>query len=170
VIGRLLLWACAVLVVLEVLAGALYLRRTDPIAFISGHALTGEVVNEPVTDWSFATDVQEVAFETRPAWPHSVTIWCFVHEGKLYVPGWDTRAWTYFAIGDPRVRVKIGDKVYPGIATRVTGTDLEAVREPINAISRTKYGVGAAPGSAGPPGLWLFRIDSPQQAAAVGHP
>jgi hypothetical protein len=34
--------------------------------------------------------------------------------------------------------VKIGDKVYPGIATHVTGTDLEAVRGPIGEISRAK--------------------------------
>lgn len=161
-IRRVLGWICAVLVILEVVAAVLYARRTNPIAFISGIRLSGEVVTEPVSDWSFARDVQEVALETRPAAPHSVTIWCLVHEGKLYVPGWDTRAWTYFAIADPRVRVKIGDKIYPGIATRVTGTDMEALREPIREISRTKYGVGAAAGSPDVPGLWLFRIDSTQ--------
>jgi hypothetical protein len=171
VIKRVLGWTCAVLVILEVVAGLLYVRRTNPIAFISGLELTGEVVNEPVTDWSFARDEPEIALETRPAWPHSVTIWCFVHEGKLYVAGSDTRAWTSFASGDPRVRVKIGDKVYPGIATRLEGADLDPLRQPIREVAHSKYGwPQVAPGDPDPPHLVMFRIDSPQQSAAIAAP
>jgi len=34
------------------------------------------------------------------------------------------------------VRVKIGDRIYPGIATRVTD---EALREPIRQAARVRY-------------------------------
>jgi len=63
---------------------------------------------------------------------------CFVHDGKLYVPAQSgsTKSWTHYAVADPRVRVKIGDRIYPGIATRVTD---EALREPIRQAARVRY-------------------------------
>ena len=169
--GRVLRWILAVVVILAAVAGTLYARRTNPIQFISGRQLTGEVVSEPVSDWSFAKDVQLVAIETRPAAPYSVTTWCFVHEGKLYIPASaaSTKAWTHFAAADPRVRVKIGDKIYPGVATRVTD---EALREPLREIARAKYQLPAQmPANMGSPSdVWLFRIDSPQPSAALERP
>jgi hypothetical protein len=168
---RFLRWVAAILVILAAVAGTLYARRTNPIGPVSGLRLTGDVVNEPVTDWSFAADVREVAIETRPGAPYSVTTWCFVREGKLYIPAsaGSTKAWTHFAAADPRVRVKIDGKIYPGIATRVTDP---ALREPIREIVLAKYPEAARMASAGgnPSDVWLFQIDSPQPSAAIEPP
>jgi hypothetical protein len=167
--GGVLRWVVATLLILAAAGGVLYARRSNPIEFISGRQLTGEVVTEPVSDWSFAKDYPTIALETRPGAPHSVTAWCLVHEGKLYVPAsaGSTKSWTHYAAADPRVRIKIGDKIYPGVATRVVAD--EALREPIAQIARDKYNLPAAPANAssGPSDVWLFRIDSPQQGAAL---
>ncbi len=42
-----------------------------PFHFIPGGELQGTAVNEPVTDWSFATD-RFIELETRPSQPYSV--------------------------------------------------------------------------------------------------
>jgi hypothetical protein len=169
-LGRIFRWLVALVVIVAAVLGTLYARRTNPIQFISGRQLTGEVVNEPVSDWSFAADVPTVAIETRPAAPYSVTTWCFVHEGHLYIPAstGSKKTWTQFASADPRVRVKIGDKIYPGMATRVTDP---ALREPIREIVLAKYPEAARMSSGSEPGdVWLFRIDSPQPSAALEPP
>ena len=165
---RALRWIALLLVVTAVVAGVAYARRTDPIVFISGRQLTGELVNEPVTDWSFAKDVATVAIETRPAAPYSVTIWCFVHDGDLYIPAssGSTKTWTHFAVADPSVRVKIGDSIYPGIASRVTDP---ALRDPLRDVARVKYNLPEQlPQSMGSPSdVWLFRIQSPGVADSL---
>jgi hypothetical protein len=164
VMGRVVRWIGALLLLLVVVAGTLYARRTNPIGPIAGRQLAGEVVAEPVSDWSFAKDERTIAIETRPASPYSVTTWSFVYEGQLYVPAsaGSTKSWTHYAAADPRVRVKIGDKIYPGIATRVTDASL---REPLREVARTKYDL-AQFGNAGPSDVWLFRIESPRDAVA----
>ena len=56
-----------------------------------GMWLTGELVTEPVTDWSFAEKVPGLTgVQTReralPILAHSVNTARFVHKGRLYVP------------------------------------------------------------------------------------
>ena len=159
--GRFLRWVGVVGVLLTLAAGVVYARRSDPIAFVAGRELTGNVVTTRVEDWSFAKDVPTVAIETRPAAPYSVTTWCFVHEGKLYIPASSgaSKSWTHFAVSDPNVRVKIGDDVYPGLASRVTDP---ALREPLRRIAREKYELPAQmpAGMGSADEVWLFQIDS----------
>ena len=170
-LGRIFRWLVAIVVIVAAVLGTLYARRTNPIQNIPGRQLTGEVVNEPVSDWSFAADVPTVAIETRPGAPYSVTTWSFVHEGHLYIPAsrGSQKTWTQFASADPRVRVKIGEKIYPGIATRVRD---ESLREPLREVVRAKYKLPAQmPASMGSASdAWLFRIDSPQPSAAADAP
>ena len=168
-LGRIFRWLVTLVVIVAAVVGTLYARRTNPIQFISGRQLTGEVVNEPVSDWSFAADARTVAVETRPAEPYSVTTWCFVYEGHLYIPAstGSKKTWTQFASADPRIRVKIGDKIYPGLATRVTDP---ALREPIRQVVLAKYPEAARVSSGDPNDVWLFRIDSPQSSAGVDAP
>ncbi|MBW2271299.1 MAG: hypothetical protein JRH16_22330 [Deltaproteobacteria bacterium] len=59
-----------------------YANRTDPSKMIPGRALSGEVVDEIVTDWSFADDHPHIAVETRPAAPHSVTTIVLMHAAR----------------------------------------------------------------------------------------
>jgi hypothetical protein len=101
--------------------------------------LKGEVVTTPVTDWSFVDKVEHpgrslntVLVETRTAYfiPHSVRTIPTVRNGQLYIRSHQDRmdvqfpndkSWTSNVARDPRVRIKIGDKLYE--ATMVLVTD-----------------------------------------------
>jgi hypothetical protein len=92
--------------------------------------LKGEVVTTPVTDWSFVDKVEHpgrslntVLVETRTPYfiPHSVRTIPFVRSGQLYIRSHQDRmdlqfphdkSWTSNVTRDPRVRIKIGDKLY----------------------------------------------------------
>ncbi len=91
-----------------------------PILIFPGGALSGEVVTEPVTDWSFVDDAF-VDLETRPSDPYSVELNYFVRDGRLYLDPAEGRAWLDHIREDPRVRVRFGGKVYPARAVLVGG-------------------------------------------------
>jgi hypothetical protein len=55
-----------------------------PLLIIPGGELSGEVVADPVKDWSFATDAF-VDLETRLDDPYSVELNYFVRDGQLYI-------------------------------------------------------------------------------------
>ncbi len=83
-----------------------------PFLVFPGGALSGEVVNEPVADWSFADD-RFIELETRPADPYSVQLNYFVRDGKLYIDPAEDRRWHDYIREDPNVRARLGGKVYP---------------------------------------------------------
>jgi hypothetical protein len=101
--------------------------------------LKGEVVTTPVTDWSFVDKVEHpgrsintVLVETRTPYfiPHSVRTMPFVRNGVLYIRSHQDRmdvqfpsdkSWTSNVARDPRVRIKIGEKLYE--ATMVLVSD-----------------------------------------------
>jgi hypothetical protein len=100
--------------------------------------LKGEVVTTPVTDWSFVNSVvhpgqslNTVLVETRTPYfiPHSVRTIPSVRNGQLYVRSHQDRmdvpfpydkTWTADVARDPRVRIKIGDKLYEATLVLVT--------------------------------------------------
>lgn len=99
----------------------------DPGSTRPGMWLSGTVVTEPVTDWSFAEKAPPrgmTDLETRqwflPALAHSVRISRFHNKGKLYIlsayPAGiklpDGRHWNRNVLADPNVRVRIGGKLY----------------------------------------------------------
>ena len=146
----------AVLGALIVLAGVLYPFRRDPIAMGAGKELTGPEVAYPA-DWSFSDAYSFIAVEVRPDDPHSVTTICFVHEGVLHVPAANggEKEWPSMVLDDPRVRVKIGDSIYPGRAVRVITDD----QTPYLASAMKKYSERAGDAEEPPPDIWLFRIE-----------
>jgi len=81
-----------------------------------GFGLSGEIAQQPIDDWSFASDVKEIFVETATPYfiPHSVTIWCVTLDDQLYVGAYqaDTKHWVANVARDPNVRLKIGDKIY----------------------------------------------------------
>ena len=83
-----------------------------PFLVIPGGELSGEVVREPVTDWSFVGDTF-VDLETRPDDPYSVELNYFVKQGKLYLDPAEGRSWLGHIRQDPRVRVRFGTRIYP---------------------------------------------------------
>jgi len=98
------------------------LAACEPKERRPGLWLSGELAAEPVTDWSFADDVPEIFVETRTWYgiPHSVTTVCVAHNGTLYVPSVyfeggefpDARFWNRNVVRDPRVRLKIGERIF----------------------------------------------------------
>ena len=93
--------------------------------------LTGEVVDEPVTNWDWVNQVNDpirgntIMLETRTWYgvPHSVTINLVPRGDKLYVSGSEqgsrlqkefpnSKSWWANIERDPRVRMKIDGKIY----------------------------------------------------------
>ena len=149
-------------VVLVGLAG-LRIVGLEPKDQRPGLWLRGERATEPVTDWSFTNDHDEIFVQTRTRHliPHSVTTYCAVHEGELflfsaYYQGGDfpdARAWNRNAMRDPRIRLKIGDRLFDRTVTHVVDPDL---REAVHARFVAKYPQWSSPGLEN---VHFFRVD-----------
>lgn len=149
-------WTGVVLGAVVVVAGALYLLRTDPIYMISGKRLSGDELPYPA-DWSMCRDHQTIAVEARVENPHSVTTICFLHDGDLIVPAVNgsEKQWPAMVVRDPRIRVKIGDAVYPARADRMTGVSMSDLLASI----AVKYPqITERDPADAPQDVWLFRI------------
>jgi len=144
------------LAVAAVAAGLAWLFRSDPIMMVSGRTLSGEEFPYP-EDWGLSETQLTIAVETRPEDPHSVTTLCFLHAGELYVPAQSgsSKQWTQYVLINPRVRLKIDDKIYRAQAERVLPLDLSQFLDSIEG----KYPAMAnrSPDEL-PPDIWLFRI------------
>ena len=103
---------------LALVLGLTALGCGGPFLVFPGGALSGEVVTEPVDDWSFVED-RFVDLEVRPEDPYSVELNYFVKEGRLYVDPAEGRRWLEHIREDPRVRVRFDGKIYPLRAVRV---------------------------------------------------
>lgn len=152
------------LLLLATLGGLAWVFRSDPIGPISGRRLSGDEAAYP-SDWGFSDEFETIALESRPDDPHSVTTICFVHEEALHVPaqGGTEKRWTGYVLEDPRVRLKVGDSVYPARAVRVEVADPEVFL----ASAGKKYPQVAEADGELPDDLWLFRIEPRMEASAV---
>jgi hypothetical protein len=76
--------------------------------------LRGQPVTVPVTDWSFTDKVQAVKVQTQTPFllPYSVSAWCAVYNGNLYLTSYRGRRWVEDIVRDPHVRLKIGDQLF----------------------------------------------------------
>ncbi len=81
--------------------------------------IPGELAREPVPNWSFTDELEEILIETRTRYglPHSVTIWCVAIDGELYVgasaPDFpEERYWVRNVRRDPEVRLAIAGRIY----------------------------------------------------------
>jgi hypothetical protein len=109
---------------------ALRVIGLDPHERRPGLWLRGEVVTTPVNEWAFTDRYPTIYIETR-SWyllPHSVTITCVAHHGQLYLTATfpqgaafpEGKRWTSNVMRDPRVRLKIGDRVFDQTLALVT--------------------------------------------------
>jgi hypothetical protein len=126
-----------------------------------GFGLSGQVVEEAVTDWAFTDDHSTVFVETE-SWyllPHSVTTVVFRHGDDLYVPSRNPegKRWVSNVQRDHRVQLKIGDRIYPRRAVRVTDPTL--IEEFYVAIGEKYDRLRHRPNEG--PELWFFRMDPP---------
>lgn len=159
-----LLKGLAALVVGLVLVAALtfaWARFLDgPLAMIPGGPLvSGELVGEPVRDWSFAAPAEEVELQLADEGT-SRTTWILVHDGQAYVPASLSfppgKRWHKRADEDGRAIVRIAGKRYAVTLTRLQGDALHAVEDALVRQVGEKYG-RTPPGDAG---AWFFRLDS----------
>lgn len=129
--------------------------RTEPIGPLAGGELRGEE-RSAASGWGACEDHTTVFVEVRPEDPHSVTTLCFVDDGDLIIPAMDAGAkdWPSYAVADPRMRIKIGDAVYAGTATRDTSMTLASARDAIVA----KYPDMADRDPAALNDVWFFRV------------
>jgi hypothetical protein len=89
-----------------------------PFLVFPGGALRGDVVSEPVEDWSFVT-ASFLDLETRPSDPYSVELNYFVRDGDLFIDPKEGRKWLDNIRADPRVRGRFHGKIYPLTAVLV---------------------------------------------------
>jgi len=153
-----------VLAISGLLVGA---RFSDgPLAIIAGGPFTsGQRITDPVLDWSFVHDTQEVEFQLlEPA--RSRTTWIIEHDGKAYIPsGYMTtwwgklwKKWPHEAEKDGRILLRVDGKLYERRLVRIDSGPLLA---PLAAELGRKYAGGTTeiPVEAVTSGyLWLFEL------------
>jgi len=145
---------------LAVLIGILFVAarfKDGPIAMIPGGPLeAGELVNDPVTDWSFAADVPEIELQLSYQ-PSSRTTWIVVHDGRAFVPVSLSfppgKRWHLAADQNGSALLRIEGRRYPVQLERVRD---EAEASQVFEVLRGKY--PPPPGSGG--GAWLFEVIS----------
>jgi hypothetical protein len=110
-----------------------------------GFWLTGDVVETPVTDWSFTDPIPTIQIETRTWYllPHVVRTYIARDDSQLYLfseyfapePGRTdyrddfpkARFWNRMVVRDPRIRVKIGNQLFQMRAYPLSDPDQVAV-------------------------------------------
>mgnify|MGYP003519457942 FL=1 len=151
-------WIVRIVLGLAALAGIVFFgaRLLDgPLGPIPGGALqSGVMVSGPVGDWSFASDVEEIALQLE-AQSRSRTTWILVHEGRAYIPASTEfppgKTWHRLALEDGRATLRIDGKRYRGTLAKVEDA---AVTSAVREIAARKY-------PSRPPGdAWLFQVTS----------
>ena len=93
-----------------------------PFLTLSGGALGGQVA---VTDtFSFASQYRILQLEVRPQDPYSVNLRVVVRDANLYIDAAQRRRWHGHLKKNQQVRVKLGSKVYPARAIRVSDPEV----------------------------------------------
>ena len=157
------------------LVSLVLLASCEPQDRRPGVWLSGGLVETPVTDWSFTDEIPEIFVETRTWYgiPHSVTTVCVAHNGTLYVPSVyfeggefpDARFWNRNVVRDPRVRLKIGERIFEREAVLVE--DPAEWNEVLDAFGRKSSfwkDLAEKPESARPK-IIFFRMDTRKNAA-----
>ena len=145
--------AMGILVVLAVTLTSLRIFGFEPSDLRPGLWVTGELITEPVSDWSFTNQLGEIFVQTNTRYgiPHSVTVYCAEYAGDFYLfsayygggnfP--DMRSWNQNVLRDPRVRLKIGDRLFDQTLSHV---DNESIRAPVHQAFVDKYPEWTSPG------------------------
>lgn len=144
-VGLALLIVVVLVGIVGLVAEPEFLRRMSPSQILGratdgtmGIWLDGEVVTGPVTDWSFADTAMEIRLETSTPYflPHWITTFVAREGNQVFVfsdyyppaPGKpdlrdrfpEARFWNRNVLRDPRIRLKIGERIYPVRAYALT--------------------------------------------------
>jgi hypothetical protein len=120
------IWLGAGVLLLVVVAFAAHFHD-GPLGPFPGGAMTGELVEAPVADWSAVLPAnpdlsQRIELQVDTEAPRALTTSYIVRDGKLYVFALlaARKTWPAIAVADERVFVRAGGKLYPLRAVRVT--------------------------------------------------
>lgn len=91
----------------------------EPTFVFAGGKLGGTERSMP-SDWGFTEDFGTVQIETRPTDPYSVNVWGVSVNRDFYVAASDAgeATWAQAIEAEPRVRLRVGDDIYPLLAKR----------------------------------------------------
>ena len=156
---RILRFLALGVLVLAVLGGGLALaaRFADgPIAVFPGGAFrSGEWVDAPVTNWSFAAEVETVELQLDGD-DTSRTVWILVRDGTAYVPcslGFPPgKTWHQRAREDGRATLRHDGRRYP---VRLAKAEDETLHAALADEVERKYGAAPPGGSS-----WYFAVSS----------
>lgn len=137
---------------------ATLLMGMGPLDRLPGARLVGPVVDGPIDSWRFVEKAGQCQLETRPQYPHSVTVNCWHLDGQLYIGCMrcQGKVWSRYAVETKLARVKIASQVY-----RVT---LERTTDPqemmLSWAARWDQLGRARPVGSVPEHYWLYRVTS----------
>lgn len=91
----------------------------EPTFVFAGGELGGTERPMP-SDWGFTEDFGTVQIETRPTDPYSVNVWGVSVNRNFYVAASDAgeATWAQAIEAEPRVRLRVGEDIYPLLAER----------------------------------------------------
>jgi hypothetical protein len=156
-------WLVRIVIALVALVALAYFGarfHDGPLGPIPGGPLAaGEVVSEPITDWSFAKETGEIELQLDSQ-QQSRTVWFFVLDGKGYVPcSLSTppgKTWHKQAVVNGSATLRIDGKRYPVTLTKLDDTIAQQMSDTVRAELTRKYG-RVPPGEGG---AWLFQVTS----------
>ena len=137
---------------------ATLLMGVGPLDRLPGARLVGPVVDGSVDSWRFVEKAGQCQLETRPQYPHSVTVNCWHLDGQLYIGCMrcQGKVWSRYVVETKLARVKIASQVY-----RVT---LERTTDPqemtLSWAARWDQLGRARPVGSVPEHYWLYRVTS----------
>lgn len=128
----------------------------EPLFVFAGGRLAGTEQPMPPS-WEFTDAIDTVQIETRPADPYSVNVWGAQVDGSFYVAASDAgdAAWARAIEADPRVRLRVGEDIYPLLAVR---TEDPAELAGVMDAYVGKYGGNRQRSFIR--GAWVFRLQS----------
>jgi hypothetical protein len=127
---------------------------SEPFIVFAGGELSGEVAAPP-DDWADLAGEETFQLETRPDDPYSVNIWAVGIGADVYIgTGPDGTRWSKHLRLDPRVRLRVGDTLYPLVAHPVTAS---AERRDVAIAYAEKYGMDPRENWVGEALVW--RLD-----------
>ncbi|MDA1370762.1 MAG: hypothetical protein O2971_08395 [Proteobacteria bacterium] len=148
--------------------GFLVYSSICPCERTPGGFLLGDRADAPVSDWSFANDVELCQLQIYAGIrPHSINLNCMsTPEGEMYLSCsvCDTKYWAARVGPDERAAMKLDGVVYPVRLNRVTDT---ATLDRAWQARVDKLQVHGGPGNPAPPPdaqrndrWWTFRVTS----------
>lgn len=142
---------------------------TCPCDTMPGAVLWGDVVEEPVSDWTFANEVELCQIQVQGAiFPQALNLNCMATpDGQLYLScsNCESKRWSRLATNNENGRLRLNGLVYPVTFMHVTDpaeADRSWEARLIKLEDSTVLGSGTPVGTPRPPDdeWWTFRVAS----------